>query len=72
MVERCDERAVDQVEDLMGYVIALVLEIHQARMAALALQEGLAELGQRLADQCSLLTKQVEESLTSGQWNELH
>src|SRR5438045_4692812 len=37
-VERCDERAVDEVVDLMGGVVALVLQVEQPRVPALAFE----------------------------------
>jgi len=67
-----DECAVDQVVDLMSCFVALVLEVTQARVPASALQERLAQLGQRLAHQRALLPKQVEETVPSWQWYELH
>jgi len=41
-------------------------------VAASALEQGLAQLGQRLAHQRALLSKQVEETLPSRQWYQLH
>ena len=57
-----DERAVDEVVNLVRGLVALVLEIAQARVAALAFEERLAELGQGLADELALLAKELVEA----------
>ncbi len=49
----------------MSSLVAFVFEVNQPGVAASALQERLAQLGERLADQVSLLPKQLEEPLTS-------
>src|SRR5216683_2707373 len=65
LVEWRYEGAVDQVVNLMSSLVAFVFEVNQPGVAASALQERLAQLGERLADQVSLLPKQLEEPLTS-------
>ena len=67
-----DKRAVDKVVYLMCRVVAFVLEVTQPCVAALALEQRLAELGQRLADQLALSSEQLVEATSGGDWCEFH
>jgi hypothetical protein len=61
LVHRRDERAIREVVDLMGNVIALVFEISKTRMPAAPLKQRLAQLAERLADKGALLLEQLIE-----------
>src|SRR2546425_9796437 len=56
----------------MGRVVALVLEVTQPGVAALALEQRLAELGQRFADELALGSEQLVEAASGGDWCEFH
>ena len=61
LVHRSDERAVREVVDLVGDVIALMLEISKTRMPAAPFQERLAQFCERFADQGALLLEELIE-----------
>ena len=72
LVNWSHECTVDQVMNLMRRLVALVLKIAQSRVPAFALQQRLAQLGQRLADQLSLGPEQVVEAAARCDWREFH
>src|SRR5437773_1127786 len=71
-LERCRKRVVDEVVDLMGRVVAIVLEIAQAGVAAPPLEQRLAELAQRFADDGALLVEELEQPAPEGYGRESH
>ena len=56
----------------MRRLVALVLEVSQPSMPALAFEQRLAELGQRLADEIALGSKKVVKPPSGGEWCEFH
>src|SRR6266581_760922 len=72
LIDWGDECAVDEVVNLMRRLVALVLEVSQPSMPALAFEQRLAELGQRLADEIALGSKQVVKPPSGCEWCEFH
>ena len=61
LVHRRDERAVREVVDLVGDVVAFMFEISKMGMPAAPLQQRFAQLRERFADQGALPLEQLVE-----------